>query len=208
MVIDLSIIILSIAILGANLIVLVKIFNKDAEDDEEVKETEKKFPIVSKSWEEPMDNKHKELLDNDRYDLKNKIVTENTCAHNKKIATNSLISTENADPQNEKIAKDKNKKELSIKKNEYSVEITENKIEENEDFNKQKILERTTNENSVTEIIIEGKVYELSLKDNIIFTYNNENYSSYVLEIKHDNVKIKYRSQEKWINFSDIEKIL
>jgi hypothetical protein len=55
---------------------------------------------------------------------------------------------------------------------------------------------------------MKNEVRELSVKDNIIFTYNDEDYSSYVLEIKHGNVKVKYRSDEKWIKFSDIKKIL
>lgn len=57
-------------------------------------------------------------------------------------------------------------------------------------------------------IIIKGQTYELNLKDDIIFDYNNESYSSEVLDIKHGNVKVKYRNQEKWINIGDIKRIL
>lgn len=187
--IDISVIILIIAIVGANSIVLVKIFYKD-ETDKEKKEIQKEFPVASKSCEKRRTNNPEKLLTINKNDLNNETTTENT------------------EQCNEKIAKNKNEKDLATEKSEYAVEIAENKIDENEEINTEEIREIIPNENTVAEIIIEDKVYELSLKDNIIFTYNNETYSSYVLEIKHDNVKIKYRSQEKWINFSDIKKIL
>ncbi|WP_067260258.1 hypothetical protein [Methanobrevibacter cuticularis] len=56
--------------------------------------------------------------------------------------------------------------------------------------------------------VIGGESKNLNVGDHIIFNYNSENYSSQVLDIKHENVKIKYRSQEKWINLLDIKKIL
>jgi hypothetical protein len=194
MVIDLSTIILIIAIIGANLVVLVKIFYKD-EDDDEKKETLKEFPAVSKSWEEPMGNNHEKILDNNKYDLDNEIAIKNTNLNNAKIAKdNTEIS---------------NKKELVTKKSEYDIEIAKDNLDESEDLNQPKLKKTPSNEDTeVVGVIIGNKAYELTLKDNIIFTYNNENYSSYVLEIKHNNVKVKYRYQEKWINFSDIKKIL
>ena len=129
-------------------------------------------------------------------DLDKEIARENTVSNNERIAKDSTEIT--------------SEKELTTKKSEYDIEIVKNNLEENEILNKPRIKRKIDSEssNEVVEIIIEGEVYELTLKDNIIFTYNNENYSSYVLEIKHDNVKIKYRYQEKWINVSDIKKIL
>ena len=70
------------------------------------------------------------------------------------------------------------------------------------------VIKITNKDNKAVEITIEDEICKLTLKDNIIFTHNNENYSSYVLDMKHGNVKVKYRSQEKWISFSDIKKIL
>lgn len=57
------------------------------------------------------------------------------------------------------------------------------------------------------EIIVEGKPYTIKVGDEIIFNYNSETYSSRILEIKHGNIRIKYRTQEKWISFSDIKKV-
>jgi len=192
--IDVSIIILIIAIIGANSIILVKIFYNDEKDEEE-KETQKNFSSISKYWEKPMDVNHEEILINNKNDLNKEIARESNGSNNEKIAKNKTEIT--------------NEKELTTKKSEYDIEIARN-LEENENLSKPQIKRKIANESSieVVEIIIEGKVYELTLKNNIIFTYNNENYSSYVLEIKHDNVKVKYRSQEKWVNFSDIKKIL
>ena len=56
-------------------------------------------------------------------------------------------------------------------------------------------------------ILIGGNYYDIKVGDEIIFNYNGENYSSKILEIKHENIRVKYRAQEKWISFSDVKKI-
>ncbi|KZX16392.1 hypothetical protein [Methanobrevibacter filiformis] len=50
--------------------------------------------------------------------------------------------------------------------------------------------------------------YKIKIGEDIIFFYNNENYSSEVLDIKHDNLKVVYRSKNVWINLTDVKKIL
>lgn len=57
------------------------------------------------------------------------------------------------------------------------------------------------------QVIIGGKPQTIKLGDEIIFNYSGESYSSRILEIKHENIKVKYRAQEKWISFSDIKKV-
>ena len=57
------------------------------------------------------------------------------------------------------------------------------------------------------QVFIGGKNYVLEVGKDIIFIYNGETYSSQILEIKHENIRVKYRSQEKWISFSDIKKV-
>ncbi|MDR0900277.1 MAG: hypothetical protein LBM26_01315, partial [Methanobrevibacter sp.] len=56
-------------------------------------------------------------------------------------------------------------------------------------------------------IVIDGESKIINVGDEIIFKYNGESYSSQILEIKHQNVRVKYRNQEKWINLTDIKKI-
>lgn len=56
-------------------------------------------------------------------------------------------------------------------------------------------------------ILIGGNYYDIKVGDEIIFNYNGESYSSKILEIKHENIRVKYRAQEKWISFSDVKKI-
>ena len=190
--IDVSVIASILSIVGATLIVLVAIFYND--DNDEKKETQEEFPKVSKSRENPIDDNHEKPFTMDENDL------------------NKEIATKNIDLDPEKIAKDNNeisnRNNLATENNKYNVTIAKN-LDEKEDLNGISIEGKKVKENiKAVKVIIEGKVHELTLKDDIIFNYNNENYSSYVLDIKHDTVKIKYRSQEIWINLSDIKRIL
>jgi hypothetical protein len=57
------------------------------------------------------------------------------------------------------------------------------------------------------QITIGGIRYTIREGAEIIFNYGGESYSSKILEIKHENIKVKYRGQEKWINFSDVKKV-
>ncbi|MCL2116147.1 MAG: hypothetical protein FWH29_07990 [Methanobrevibacter sp.] len=236
--IDLSAIILIGVIVAANVLVLVKIFYKyeDEEEIDEEQTTLKEFPAVSKSWEEPMNENQKEILASDKYDLNSEIATKNIISDNEKIndvnsktskvnrkttktnkpinqTNNQTIKTNNKISQiNEKTREFNNKMNnaeyFATKNDKFGMTIAKN-LENNEDLktlaHNQKI-DRDSSE--VVEINIGDKIYNLTLKDNIIFTHNNENYSSYVLDIKHGNVKVKYRSQEKWISISEIKKIL
>ena len=180
--IDVSAIILIIAIVVANLIVLVKIFYPKEE------EILKKSPEISKFGEEPKTNNPEEILTSEKNDLHFEIVNENTNQYNAK-----------KNKKNNEISYEKDKNGITINKNLY----------ESESLNMRPLNSKITNkDNKAVEITIEDEICKLTLKDNIIFTHNNENYSSYVLDMKHGNVKVKYRSQEKWISFSDIKKIL
>ena len=76
--------------------------------------------------------------------------------------------------------------------------LSENKKESLDDFGVMNMGEQ---------VIVGGKPYILNVGDEIIFNYNGETYSSKVFEIKHENIKVKYRAREKWIKFSDIKKI-
>lgn len=76
--------------------------------------------------------------------------------------------------------------------------LSENKKETLDDFGAINMGEQVT---------IGGKPYIINVGDEIIFNYNGETYSSKIFEIKHENIKVKYRAQEKWIGFSDIKKI-
>ncbi|MBZ9571555.1 hypothetical protein KQY27_08350 [Methanobrevibacter sp. TMH8] len=62
--------------------------------------------------------------------------------------------------------------------------------------------------NMEEQIIVGGRPQTIKVGDDIIFNFNGESYSSKILEIKHENIRVKYRAQEKWINFSDIRKVL
>ena len=57
------------------------------------------------------------------------------------------------------------------------------------------------------QVIIGGKPYIIRVGDEIIFNYSGESYSSKILQIKHENIRVKYRGQNKWINFSDVKKV-
>lgn len=61
--------------------------------------------------------------------------------------------------------------------------------------------------NMSEQIFIGGNYYNIKVGDEIIFNYNGESYSSKILEIKHENIRVKYRAQEKWISFSDVKKV-
>ena len=67
-------------------------------------------------------------------------------------------------------------------------------------------------QNDTSSVVFENEVnldkHKIKIGDTIIFFYNNERYSSIVLNIKHDNLKVIYRSKEKWINLTDVKKVL
>jgi hypothetical protein len=77
----------------------------------------------------------------------------------------------------------------------------------NDNKEKNNSLELFGDSNMSEQIIIEGKAHTIRVGDEIIFNYNRESYSSRILDIKHENIKVKYRSREKWINFSDVKKV-
>jgi hypothetical protein len=76
-----------------------------------------------------------------------------------------------------------------------------NSYEKNEPLNYKEVLDVSE------QVIVGGNPCSIKVGDDIIFNYNGENYSSTILEIKHENIRVKYRSQEKWISFSDIKKV-
>ncbi|MDR2966734.1 MAG: hypothetical protein LBU74_02155 [Methanobacteriaceae archaeon] len=204
--IDLSAMILITAIIVANILVLVKVFDKQEKEEEEKEDHDpkKEFPEVSKFWEEPMNDNHKGFLDSDKYDLNYEIATENTDSSNEQITdiNNEIINEQISDITREM----HNEKDFATENKKHDITIAKT-LEENEEFIRQNRKKNSKN-SEVAEITIRDKVHKLTLKDTIIFTHNNENYSSYILEIKHGNVKVKYRSKEKWISFSDIKKVL
>jgi len=76
--------------------------------------------------------------------------------------------------------------------------LSENEKETSDDFGVMGMGEQ---------VIVGGKPHTINVGDEIIFSYNGESYSSKIFKIKHENLKVKYRSQEKWIKFSDIKKV-
>jgi len=82
----------------------------------------------------------------------------------------------------------------------YSInnDLSENRKETLDDFGDIGIGEQ---------VIVGGQAYIIHVGDEIIFNYNGESYSSKIFEIAHENLKVKYRSKEKWIKFSDIKKV-
>ena len=56
-------------------------------------------------------------------------------------------------------------------------------------------------------VVIDGERYNLTLGKQIIFNYNGESYSGPILDIKHGNIKVKYRGREEWIKSSEIKKV-
>ena len=61
--------------------------------------------------------------------------------------------------------------------------------------------------NMTNQVTIGGNRYNIKVGDEIIFNYSGESYSSKILEIKHENIKVKYRGNEKWISFLDVRKV-
>ncbi|RBQ24312.1 hypothetical protein ALNOE001_02150 [Candidatus Methanobinarius endosymbioticus] len=90
-----------------------------------------------------------------------------------------------------------------INENEYNSDITS----ENYNSYEKEPLEHQEVFAMGEQVVIGGKSYNLKVGDDIIFNYNGESYSSRILEIKHENIRVKYRAQEKWISFSDIKKV-
>lgn len=74
-------------------------------------------------------------------------------------------------------------------------------------YDKNDSLDTLRTLNTEEKVIIGGNQKTIRTGDEVIFNYSGESYSSRILEIKHQNVKVKYRGKEKWINFSDIKKV-
>ncbi len=182
-----------------------------------------KFDLISKNIESQKENKKtaKESQKNqeDNKEEKNKDLVNKSKKNKNKLINNLKNTFFKRNHSNESLYD----KDISIIENENGFSISKN---ENSDFenhnnkNSEINSKKDTNENISKRInskqkierkskiiIIRGKTYELKIKNDIIFNYNNESYSSQVLDIKHDNVKIKYRSKEKWIDIKDIKKI-
>ncbi|MCL2157396.1 MAG: hypothetical protein FWH54_05190 [Methanobrevibacter sp.] len=174
-------------------------FTTDEDDEEEDFSTEESYDEEDFTTEE---NYHEEDINsytnNDEEDL-------NSYTNNNEEIINSYT---NNDKEDFTIEENYHKEEFSAEKNNDKTATAKDLSQ------KQGLKKIATNRNrsvkksDVAEINMGNKVYELAVKDSIIFSHNNEDYSSYVLDIKHGNVKVKYRSQEKWISFSQIKKIL
>ena len=205
--IELYAILLIIAIIVAILIILAKPFKKKEEEEQEDSEqkTLEDFPAVSKSWVEPMSENHKELLARKENDLNYETSAEKADSFNDE---NSYVASKIDNEENFTIEENYYEEDFSAEKNNDQTATAKN-LSKNKGL-KKIAMNRNMNikKSDVAEINMENNVYELAVKDSIIFTHNNEDYSSYVLDIKHGNVKVKYRSQEKWISFSQIKKIL
>jgi hypothetical protein len=264
MAIDVSGIILLVAIGVASLIVLYKVFyqREDNEDMENEQKTLRDFPAVAKIWEEPMIDNHKEILAGNHDDLINEIAA-NSDSDDERDNTGYRINDDpnkfnytdyklnnaidNIDDTDDLINDDSNIYSaddlINDTSNTYNTDdiiddtsntyntdhlINHSSIDSDEEFlvekdddfeitiaknlheskNLSESLEPGTNNKKKDKAKIRRNIIrDVAVGDNIIFSYNNEKYSSDVLEIKHHNVKVKYRSQEKWIKFSDIEKI-
>lgn len=111
---------------------------------------------------------------------------------------------------------DKNENDYELDNTDYSDSYNDEYNKDIDSFSSNSSSKNHDENNSLNDIggidigeqvFIGGKPQTIKVGNEIIFNYNGESYSSRILEIKHENIKVKYRAQEKWINFSDIRKI-
>ena len=173
--------------------------NLSFDNDDFEEEQEKDFITVDNQIEENIsfDND-----DNEKEEQKEDFITEEN--HDEENLT-----TENMNDKKDFTTWEKDReKDLSTEKTNKQIPIATN-LSKKQGLNALPLYRKIKNKKGkVVEIKIGDRIYDLTEKDTVIFSHNNENYSSYVLDIKHGNVKVKYRSQEKWIKFSQIKKIL
>lgn len=183
--------------------------NKLKIDDKE------KFDFVAKKWEEPMMKNHKDLVDNFK---ENNKLSKNYNPIPKKPKPKISFLTENmGEPLKKKnennsldyepLNKNSNKqvKTSSLNNNlKNKTEKIENKL--NNDFNKK--MKTPKNSNKDDSSLHKNQLGKISVGKHVIFNYNNESYLSEILEIKHENIKVLYRGNHKWIQLSNIKKIL
>jgi hypothetical protein len=167
------------------------------------------YTFVVKSWEEPMSENHKDIMDNfsdvqkkskeqNKPDNLNKLNTDKTqTIYYEKELNKEVFSLINND------SKLKNINNKSLEKNELSAE-EKNHLKKQSPPQSQTKKTKPNISNNQAILDIPDK---LSLGKQIIFYYNNESYLSEVLEIKHNNVKVLYRGKYRWIQTKDIKKI-
>ena len=204
-------------------------------------ESNEEYGFVSKSWEEPMEQK--EEPDNR---VANKVFQEPMHSKHQDIIAKDYINLN--DPNNAELDDLDNEDKLhgDFENNSTNENINHNRTEpvseyitpkkyhspndENYDYDKKENNEndyelvnnypdyhnKADHYDSQTtlgalnmdqQITIGGIHYTIREGAEIIFNYGGESYSSKILEIKHENIKVKYRGQEKWINFSDVKKV-
>jgi hypothetical protein len=179
--------------------------------------------FVAKSWNEPMSGNHKEIVNNFKENneqtkkYKNPLPEKTEpeisfLTNNEPTLTNSKLNNEllNEDKNNnlknrldngnlEKTGNSLNTKNLKEAKNSNTNELkrkTDHKINKKNDYDDD------------LSILYDNKLGKISAGKHVIFNYNNESYLSEILEIKHDNIKVIYRGNYKWIQLSNIKKML
>lgn len=176
------------------------IFNKNSKDEN--------YAFVAKSWEEPMRENHKDIISNfadvqkkskeesDHANINISSTDETPTSYYEKELDKEIFSLiDDASPK-------KNIDNESLEKKKLSKGKKSNLKPPSPKNQSNKIKHNNLNNQATTDI--ETK---LSLGKQIIFYYNNETYSSEILEIKHANVKVIYRGKYRWIQIKDIRKI-
>ncbi|MDR2831104.1 MAG: hypothetical protein LBB45_08790 [Methanobrevibacter sp.] len=160
------------------------------------------YDFVAKSWNEPMLENQKETVNH----FKNTAEDLNEFKH-------------------EKLSSDKSKQKISFLADDESINNehinnrssnNENNNLKNDDLNNKDLKTAKTKPihdeqvkpSDILSTFYDSSLEKISIGKHVIFNYNNESYLSEILEIKHDNIKILYRGSYKWIQLSDIKKIL
>ncbi|MGL6298632.1 MAG: hypothetical protein ACRC1M_05625 [Methanobacteriaceae archaeon] len=106
-----------------------------------------------------------------------------------RVATNNTVSKSNESVKVPKRGNDVEKSNLGkIKKYESSI--------------------KDTNPSEKSTSMKKDDLSNLGVGDYIIFNYDDTTYSSKILATNHDNIKIKYRFKERWIDKKAVKKVL
>jgi hypothetical protein len=185
------------------------------------KGSEEEFSFVSKSWEEPMNIKetHEEqLINNFQEPMK---TNQKDIIFNHYHEEEDFIIEENEDGSIRILKNSKHQDDYqNTPSNNDNIDSAENRLNnshDDENYIRSQEMDKLDSDEKIsqhtplksnTSFIKNGNVYDLKIGDNIIFYYNGETYSSKILNIKHENLEVIYRSSKKWISVDNIKKVL
>jgi hypothetical protein len=171
-------------------------------------DNEEDHDFVAKSWNEPMMENQKELIDNfkdsDEHskDYKNsssnKSESKISFLTNDESILNNELSYDGDDNLKNKSLRNKDLKAIDNGDNNLKTKSTPNLNEQ----------EKSSVGSNDLSLAYDNNLGKLSVGRHIIFNYNDESYLSEILEIKHNNIKVLYRGNHRWIQISDVKKIL